>query len=178
MRAGVIVRKPVKVTLVANAAGIRDAAGNQSSFVATAPTDGAKPVLLTLTMTDTNFNGKVDHAVAVFSETLSAYTAGTAPWTLTGVPSNGTLASVAVATTTATLTITEGAGAADTTVGSFTVALATSATGVRDAGLNLSSFATTTPVDCAGPVAVSVTTITDVVGNSAAGTRLDVLQLF
>lgn len=80
------------------------------------------------------------------------------PWTLTGIPSGGTLASVAVATTTATLTITEGAsaGAADTKVGSFTIAMATSATGIRDAGGNLSSFAATAPADGAGPVAMSV----------------------
>jgi hypothetical protein len=109
-------------------------------------------------MTDTNANGKVDHVTAVFSETLSAYTAALAPWTLAGVPSNGTLASVTVAATTATLTITEGAAAADTTVGSFTIALTTSATGIRDAAANQSSFAATAPVDGAGPVATSVST--------------------
>ncbi len=144
-----------KVALAANATGIRDAAANLSSFAATAPTDRATPVLVTLTMHDTNPNGKVDHVVAVFSETLAAYTAGTTPWTLANVPTGGTLASVAVATTTATLTITEGAGAADTAVGSFTVALATNATGVRDAAGNQASFATTTPTDNAKPVLVA-----------------------
>ncbi len=129
------------VALAASATGIHDAAGNQSSFAAAAPTDGAKPVLVTLSMLDTNGNGKVDRVTAVFSETLAAYTAGTAPWTLANVPSGGTLASVAVATNTATLTITEGAGPANTAVGSFTVALASSATGIRDAAANLSSFA-------------------------------------
>ncbi len=146
------------VALAASATGIRDAAGNQSSFAAAAPTDGAKPILLTMTMQDTNTNGRVDHVAAVFSETLAAYTAGTAPWTLTNVPSAGTLASVAVATTTATLTITEGAGAQDTSVGSFTVALATSATGIRDAAGNLSSFSAAAPADGAAPVPVSITT--------------------
>jgi hypothetical protein len=145
-----------KVTLASNAAGIQDAAGNLSSFAAVAPTDGAKPVLVTLTMSDATANGKIDKVTAVFSETLSAYTAATAPWTLSNVPSGGTLASVAVATTTATLTITEGAGAADTTVGSFTIAMATNAAGVRDAAGNLSSFAATAPADGAGPVAISV----------------------
>ena len=140
------------VALAASATGIRDAAGNQSSFAAAAPTDGAKPALVTMTMLDINANGKVDRVIAVFSETLAAYTAGTAPWTLANVPSGGTLASVAVATTTATLTITEGAGAANTAVGSFTVALATSATGIRDAAGNLSSFAATAPADGAAPV--------------------------
>ena len=61
------------------------------------------------------------------------------------MPSGGTLASVATAGAVATLTITEGAGAADTSVGSFTVALATSATGIRDAAANLSSFTAAAP---------------------------------
>ncbi len=140
------------LALSTNAAGIRDASNNQSSFAATAPTDGAKPALVSMTMQDTNANGKVDHVVAVFSETLAAYTAGNVPWTLANVPSAGTIASVAVAGTTATVTITEGAGAANTAVGSFTVALATSGTGIRDAAANLSTFAATAPADGAAPV--------------------------
>jgi hypothetical protein len=109
-------------------------------------------------MLDTNTNGKVDRVTAVFSETLAAYTAGTAPWTLANTPSAGSLASAAVATNTATLTITEGAGAQDTSVGSFTVALATSATGIRDTAGNQSSFAATAPADGAAPVPISVAT--------------------
>ena len=70
------------VALATSATGIRDAAANLSSFAAAAPTDGAKPVLVTLTMQDTNANGKVDRVTAVFSETLASYTAGNAPWTL------------------------------------------------------------------------------------------------
>jgi hypothetical protein len=147
-----------KITLAATAGGIRDAAGNLTSWASTAPTDGAKPALLTLTMSDTTANGKVDRVVAVFSETLSSYTAGTAPWTLSGTPSSGTLASVSVSSATATLTITEGAGALDTAVGAFTVAMATSATGIRDAAANLGTFAATVPADAAGPVASAVTT--------------------
>jgi glucoamylase len=93
----------------------------------------------------------------VFSETLSSYTAGNTPWTLANVPSAGTLSSVAVSTTTATLTLTEGGSAADTTVGTMTVALATSATGIRDAAGNQASFAATAPADGAGPVPVTIT---------------------
>lgn len=74
------------------------------------------------------------------------------------MPSGGTLASVAVAGTRATLTITEGTGAADTTVGSLTVALAATATGIRDANGNRSSFAATAPADKAGPVPTLVIT--------------------
>ena len=146
-----------RVVLAASATGIRDAAGNQGSFGSTAPVDQATPVLVTLAMQDANTNGKVDRVVATFSETLAAYSAGTAPWTLSGVPSGGTLSSVSVSGTTATLTIAEGAGAADTAVGSFTVALATAATGIRDAAGNLSSFAASTPADGARPVLVAGT---------------------
>jgi hypothetical protein len=109
------------VALAANAAGVRDAAGNQASFAATAPADKAAPALLSLQMLDNNANGRVDRVTAGFSETLSSYTAGTAPWTLASVPSGGTLSGVSVSGTTATLTISEGAAAPDTAVGGFTV---------------------------------------------------------
>ena len=164
------------VALAAGATGIRDAAGNQSSFAAAAPTDGAAPALVTLTMQDTNTNGRVDHVVAVFSETLAAYSAGTTPWTLANTPSAGTLASVAVATPTATLTITEGVGAQDTSVGSFTVALATSAAGIRDAAGNLSSFTARAPADGARPVPITITTT--VAGGTAGLMQVgDALQI-
>ena len=254
-----------RVTLAASATGIRDAAGNQSSFGSTAPTDQATPVLISLAMQDNNTNGKVDRAVAVFSEALAAYTAGTAPWTLANVPSGGSLASVSrrqrhrhahdqrrrrrprhrrrppsrsrsPATPPASATppatnppspppapptppnrprrrhagdegrqrqrqsrpcqrrlqrtarrlhrhgavdahnvpsagtwppsppppppppspITEGAGAANTAVGTFRVTLAASATGIRDAAGNQSSFGSTAPTDQATPVLVSL----------------------
>jgi hypothetical protein len=114
-------------------------------------------VLVSLVMQDVNTNGKVDRVLATFSETLAAYSAGTAPWTLANVPSGGSLTSVSVSAAVATLTIAEGAGAPDTAVGSFTVALSTSATGIRDAAGNLSSFAATSPTDGARPVPIAVT---------------------
>ena len=148
-----------KVAYAVGSTGITDYAGNQAATVAaTAPTDNAAPVATTMTMQDTNSDGRVDHVSIVFSESLAAYTAGTAPWTLANVPSGGSLSSVAVSGTTATLTLSPGAGAQDTSVGSFTVALATSATGIRDAGGNLSSFAATAPSDGAAPVLVSAST--------------------
>ena len=70
-------------------------------------------------MRDVNGNGKVDQVTVVFDDTLAAYTAGIAPWTLANVPSGGSLASVIVAGNTATLTITEGLGAANTAVGTL-----------------------------------------------------------
>ena len=146
-----------KITLTANAAGIRDAAGNLASYASTAPTDRAAPALVTLSLLDNNGNGKVDRVTALFSETLSTYTAATAPWTLANVPSAGSIASVTVATATATVVVTEGAGAADTTVGTMTVALATNAAGIRDAAGNLGTFTARTPLDKAKPAAVTIT---------------------
>ena len=109
----------------------------------------------TLVMRDVDGNGKVDRVLATFSETLVA-SSDTAPWTLTAVPSAGSLASVSTSGATATLVLTEGAGAQNTAVGSFRVVLAASATGIRDAAANHSSFASTAPVDQATPVLVSL----------------------
>jgi hypothetical protein len=143
------------VALSANAAGIRDAAGNLSSYTAAAPTDLAAPAPIAMTMFDTDFDGKVQRVTVVFSETLlTPYGAGKTPWTLTNVPSNGTLGTPAVSGTTMTLPIAEGSGAADTTVGSFTIAMSAAANGVRDAALNLSSFTARAPSDGAGPVPI------------------------
>lgn len=155
------------VALATSATGIRDALGNQSSFAATAPTDAAPPVRVSMSMLDADGNGKVDRVTAGFSETLASSTA-TAPWTLTATPSAGTLSSVSTATTVATLTIGEGAGATDTSVGSFTVALAVSASGIRDAAGNQSSFSATAPTDAAAPTAQSITRLDSDPTNSAS----------
>jgi Big-like domain-containing protein len=136
--------------------GIADPAGNKAaSFVPTSPSDKAEPALTLLQMFDANMNGRIDQVKATFSETLATSTA-TGPWTLTSVPSNGSISSVSVAGAIATLTLTEGAGAADTSVGSFTVALSASSTGIRDAAGNQSSFAAQAPADKAGPVPASI----------------------
>jgi hypothetical protein len=164
------------VALAASTTGVRDAAGNQSSFAATNPADKAAPALVTLQMLDGNANGKVDRVTAAFSETLASYGAGNGPWTLSNVPSGGTLGSVSVSGTTATLAIAEGAGAANTAVGGFTVALATNAGGVRDADANPSTFGATAPADKAGPVVVSISTSVSggTAGKIEAGDQLTV----
>lgn len=153
-----------KIALAQHANGIRDAAGNRSSFAATVPGDKAAPARLAMEMFDINTagsgstpNGKIDRVVVTFSETLAAYTAGTAQWTLTNVPSNGSLNSVTpVSGTTAQLNLAEGTGGLDTAVGGFTVQLAANAAGVRDAAGNESSFGSAAPTDRAKPVPVSL----------------------
>jgi hypothetical protein len=145
------------VTLAAGGTGIRDAAGNQSSFAATAPTDGAIPQLVSLAVRDNDTNGKIDRVVATYSETLATSTDNTL-WTLGGaIPSGGTKGALTTSGTAATLLIAEGAGAADTTVGTLTVALANSAAGIKDATGNLApSFGATAPADAAAPVRLSL----------------------
>jgi hypothetical protein len=106
-------------------------------------------------MRDNDGDGRIDRVVVTFNETLETYSAGTTPWTLANVPSGGTKSSATVSGSTATVVITEGGGALDTAVGSFTVALASSATGIRDDAGNRSSFAATAPTDDAAPVTTS-----------------------
>jgi hypothetical protein len=154
------------VALATNAAGIRDAVGNLSSYTATAVVDRAVPVMTAAPqLLDATANGKVDRVTVTMSETLAAYSAGTTPWTLTDIPSAGTLTSVAVATSTVTLTLTEGAGAADTSAGAMTLALSADGTaGVRDAAGNAASFAATAPLDKAKPIKLTANA-TDENGN-------------
>jgi hypothetical protein len=119
--------------------------------------DTTPPALQTLQMLDTDHDGKVDHVVATFDKTLGSCTAPcTSGWTLANVPSGGTLSSATISGATATLNLTEGAGAANTAVGSFTVSLS-STSGVVDTLGNHSSFAAQVPADKASPVPVAVT---------------------
>jgi hypothetical protein len=147
------------VKLDATANGVRDAADNRAAFGPTVPTDKAAPARIRTEMFDASpaaGNGKVDKVEIEFSEPLASYTAATAPWNLTGVPSNGTLGSVSVASPTATLNITEGAGAEDTAVGSFQIDLAANAAGIRDAAGNQTSFLDAVPTDKAKPFRTKV----------------------
>jgi hypothetical protein len=151
-----------RIVLTADAAGIRDAASNLVVYAATALTDKAAPVLVSITMLDAALgDGTVDRVTAVFSESLVTTGTARAYWTLTGVPSGGTLSSISIGSTTptiATLTLT-GATVVDTTVGSFAIALAPAPAldGIRDAANNLSSFAARAPIDGAGPAPAGLT---------------------
>ena len=118
--------------------------------------DRVAPQLVSLEMRDNNANGKVDRVVATFDETLASSTTH-APWELANVPSGGTKGALSTSGSTATLLIAEGAGAHNTAVGSFTVALAQNATGIRDAFGNQSSFAAQAPTDDASPVPITLT---------------------
>ena len=162
---------PLTTSLTLNGGTIQDLATIGASLALPAPTaatslgvtkalviDTTSPTLSTLTMSDGNGNGKVDTVTAIFNEPIAASTATTPPWTLTNVPSLGTLASVAVSGgNTATLTVTEGAGVADTSVGSFRVALAANSTGIHDAAGNQASFTAVASADKANPVPMTIT---------------------
>src|SRR5207244_11409384 len=118
--------------------------------------DNAAPTISSLAMQDQDHDGKVDHVIATFNDTLASST-DTAPWHLSNVPSGGSLASVSTSGNTATLVLNQGSGAADTSVGSFTVSLDASATGIRDAAGNESSFSAQAPSDEAPPARTAMT---------------------
>jgi hypothetical protein len=133
-----------------------DNLGSATNQSGTVTIDNTAPTLSTLQMFDTDADGKVDQVKATFGETLETYSAGTTPWTLANAPggASNTLASVSVGTTVATLTLNE--GNVNTAPGSFTVALATNANGIRDLAGNQSSFAATAVADKAPPVPTNV----------------------
>ncbi len=137
-------------------ARVFDHAGNsRDSSKRTVTIDNDAPSMTGMEMQDDDNDGRIDEVVVTFDQTLVSSTA-TAPWTLTNVPSGGTLDSVSVSGSTVTLEIDEGSGAKNTAVGSFKVALAASASGIRDAAGNQASFAATAPSDDARPVPVTV----------------------
>jgi hypothetical protein len=146
---------------------VTDKAGNtRDSTIQTVTIDNTAPTVTSMVMQDTNNNGKVNKVLVTFNETLASYTAGTTPWTLTNVPSSGTISTVTVSGAVATVNIAEGSGAKDTAVGNFKLALASSAIGIRDALGNRSSFGATAPTDGAKPVPVTVV-LSNKAGNTA-----------
>lgn len=133
------------------------AGSTQVSRVFTIGVADPPPSLTSLVMRDNNGNGKVDRVVATFSESIQSSSA-TGPWTLTNVPSSGSLASVSTSGNVATLVLTENATAGvQTVVGDFKVALAAHPDGIRDAAGNQASFTTQAPADGVGPVVVALT---------------------
>lgn len=144
---------------------IRDGAGNPlggpgtGNGAATGPVitvDRTAPTLTATAMNDTNANGKINTVTLTSSESIAA-TPATSAFTLANVPSAATLSTISRSSATIKLNLTEGAGATDTAVGAFTVALAASSTGVRDAAGNQASFSATAPSDKSKPVLLSVT---------------------
>jgi hypothetical protein len=153
--------------LTLNGGTISDVAGNTATLTLPAPgaarSLGANkaividtpPRLTTVQFFDVDHDGKIDQIIATFDKTLTTpYTAGVAPWTLSGAPAGTSIASVAVANSVATLTLNE--GTVDTAASGMTLALAPNASGIRDALGAQSSFAATPVADKAGPVPTNV----------------------
>ena len=116
--------------------------------------DKTAPKMTGMTMLDPDHDGYVDTVVVNFNEALAACPGNCAKgWVLTGVPSGGSLKSVAVSGRTATLTLGGWTDDPDTSVGLFDVAL-NNANAIQDAAGNHSSFAATQPADGASPVPV------------------------
>jgi hypothetical protein len=150
-------------------ASASDNLGSTTNRSGTVTVDNTAPALSTMQMFDEDGDGRVDQVRATFGETLAAYTAGNAPWTLANAPGgpSNTLASVSIATMIATLTLNE--GSINTARGSFTASLAANAGGIRDLAGNQSSFASTAVADRANPIAVDVQAVN---GAGTAG-RID-----
>jgi hypothetical protein len=134
-----------------------DNLGTATSQGAAVTIDNTAPRISTLQMFDVDTDGRVDRVQATFNEPLETpYSAPNTVWTLANMPGGAanTLASVAVASPVATLTLNE--GTVNTANGSFTMALAANANGIRDLAGNQASFAATSVADRAAPVATSV----------------------
>jgi len=146
-----------------------DNLGSQTNESTSVTIDNTAPALSTLQMFDVDEDGKVDQVKATFGETLAVYSAGIGPWSLANAPggASNTLNGVSVATSVVTLTLNE--GGVNTAAGSFSVALAANANGIRDLAGNQSSFSSTAVVDKAGPVAADVQAVN---GTGTAG-RID-----
>ncbi|MEW6027611.1 MAG: hypothetical protein AB1599_10015, partial [Planctomycetota bacterium] len=140
---------------------IRDSAGNVTinTGIKTA-TDTAVPVFMYATMLDANSNGYVDAIQVQFSETIQNPGVDTPNWSVSGVPSGGSMNSVFKDTaSTMRIDLTEGAGARDTAVGSLQFSYNNSASSIKDPSNNLaSSIPLTTPDDGAPPIIITATT--------------------
>lgn len=116
--------------------------------------DTTPPAMTGMTMLDTNQDGFVDHVTVAFNEPLATCAAPcTVGWTLTNVPSGGSLQSVSTSGTTATLVIGGWTDQPDTSVSLFKVRLQPG-NEIQDMGGNLASFGAAAPADGAGPVPV------------------------
>ena len=116
--------------------------------------DTTPPAMTGMTMLDTNRDGLVDHVAVTFNEPLATCAAPcTAGWTLSNVPSGGSLQSVSTSGTTATLVIGGWTDLPDTSVSLFKVGLQPG-NEIQDTGGNRASFAAAAPADGAGPVPV------------------------
>lgn len=130
--------------------------GSLGTVAAAAVSIVIPPALVSLTMHDVDVDGRVDEVRVTFDDVLAPYSAGTASWTLTNIPSGGTLTGVTVSGAVATLAIAEGSGAASTAVGTFTIALSANAAGIRDVHGHTSSFAARAPADLAPPASIAM----------------------
>ena len=148
----------------ASASGnIQDLAENTLANVASGDileSDGVAPVKTSMTMNDTDADGRVDQVIVTYSEPLVAVADDSANWTLSNIPSNGSKGTVTATNgvNDVTINITEGVSPQDTSVSTFTVAY-TNAGAIQDAvGNTALSFTAESPIDGAKPVFLTRTT--------------------
>ncbi|MBA2608899.1 MAG: pilus assembly protein [Actinobacteria bacterium] len=124
------------------------------------PPDTVPPRLVPpILASDANVDGVIDTLTLEFDEDIQLSVSASA-FTIANSPTgSNTIASAAVAARTVTLTLS--GTTVNTAPGSMTVALAPSATGVRDTAGNQGTFNATTTTDRAGP---KLTNLTDTAG--------------
>jgi len=147
----------LKLALTANAAGVTDATGNQSGFVATSVTDGMKPIIASARTRDNDRNGKVDDVVITMSENVAASTS-TAGWSVTKPPAwavTPTVNAIAAAGGSPTVTMTLGPVGGtpfDTVVANMQIALNGATSTLVDAVGLKASGGPTTATDGIAPI--------------------------
>ncbi|MEY2469121.1 MAG: hypothetical protein QOF21_1819 [Actinomycetota bacterium] len=118
--------------------------------------DPNPPVLVPpIVASDVNTDGVIDRLQMTFDEDIQQ-TVATGAFTIANSPSgSNSITSATVSARTVTLTL--GGSTVNTATGSMTVALAASATGVRDIFGNQATFGATAATDAARPVLVGLT---------------------
>jgi hypothetical protein len=171
-----------------SASGIRDAAGNQATFPATAPADGAGPVLTAVTDTNGTIDGQLqaaDTLTLTFSEALKASTVPTAPAITEARGAAGTNATLSIPGLTAGAL---GMGTPNYLSANGTSAVfAATATATAAAPATVKLTAGTCSSGCARVAAPATTptmsfvpaaTLTDAAGNAATGSYAWVAKAF
>jgi len=151
-----------KLSLAANANGVRDASGNQSSFTDALVTDKAAPAASVLELLDAETpvgDGRVDRIDVTFigEDLVPTASPNLAAWTKSGGPTGMSTSPTSGSISTTKATLNYGEGVVDTSTNGLQLALTASATGPRDAAGNQAAFFSRAVTDKAAPVVASMT---------------------
>lgn len=141
---------------------IQDLAENLLASVATndvTELDGVGPVYVSSEIEDVNSNGKADRVKVTMSETIAAITDDSANWSVSSVPSSGTLSTVTASGSDAFLylNLQEGAGDIDTSANSMQFSFLSSGSLKDTANNQAGTFSNKTPADKMKPIFTATT---------------------